>query len=184
MSQGSGSIHTGYNPCRTGKRIKPWEKRRATVAERALLQSGDKVTLGDEISSLTKMRMTKSMRIPEKTQVNEQAITLLHRRIMTAPRQELGRWYGTHIMNSVHKVHENVLIEVLFSNFFIRRMALPKGMIVGYASRSPLALSALTVAAPKSFETSAASSRLPRMMVKGHSCPRLVSRRNAMSGRT
>ena len=52
----------------SGKKTKPWEDGRATISERAMLQNGETVSLGDETALLTKIRLTKRLYIPAKTQ--------------------------------------------------------------------------------------------------------------------
>ena len=70
--------------------------------------------------------------------------TLMKGLICTEPRAEVTSRYAVRIMNSVHEVEENVPFTVLVSNFSNQRRTLPKGMVIAYASRSPLALISLT----------------------------------------
>ena len=63
---------------------------------------------------------------------------------MTEPKHEVMRKYNCRVMNSVHDVSANEVFEVLLTNFSSHPQQLPKGMVIAYGSRSPLALIHLT----------------------------------------
>ena len=56
---------------------------------------------------------------------------------MTKPKQEFMR---KQVMNSVHDVSATQPFQVLLTNFSAQPRRLPKGMVVAYGSRSPVAL--------------------------------------------
>ena len=63
---------------------------------------------------------------------------------MTEPKQEFMRKYNCRVMNSVHDVSANEVFEVLLTNFSSQPQQLPKGMVIAYGSRSPVAFIHLT----------------------------------------
>ena len=64
--------------------------------------------------------------------------------IVTEPKGYLYVKYGIRAMNIVHEVKENKPFTILLSNFSRIARRPPKGMIITFASRSPIALVALT----------------------------------------
>ena len=124
----------------TGKKLIPWESHRSTEHERATLRGGKSASIGDETATLTRIRLIERVVIPASTQVRAHVSTLLQGLIVTEPKHDLSRRYGVRVMNSVHEVTANEPFDILVSNFSRRDVFLPKGMVIAYASRSPLAL--------------------------------------------
>lgn len=127
----------------SGSADKPWRQEKATLVERATLESGETVATGDESSKLTKIRLTKPVTIPSHTQAKVQASTLLQGLIVTEPKHDVTEKYHVRVMNSVHEVDASLPFHVLVTNFSQVPRQLPKGMVIAYASRSPLAFISL-----------------------------------------
>ena len=121
-----------------GDRSQPWREDGVRIAERTKLASGEEVTVGDESHTLTRIRLCRPCLIPPFTQKKAQVITLLQGLIVTEPKQSVSEKYGVRVMNSVHEVTSDEPFTILLSNFTSKERLLPKGMVVAYASRSPI----------------------------------------------
>ena len=126
-----------------GDRDKPWNESNARIVERVTLANGQKAKLGDESSKLTHIRLARAVHLPPYTQCKAHALTLLEGLIVTEPKHSVVERYGVRVMNSVHEVTSDRPFPILMSNFTSKERVLPKGMVVAYASRSPVGLVSL-----------------------------------------
>lgn len=127
----------------SGTQEKPWRDEKAKIVERATLENGETVATGDESAQLTKIRLTKAINIPPHTQLKVQVSTLLQGLIVTEPKHDVTERYNVRVMNSVHEVDASMPFHILVTNFSAVPRFLPKGMVIAYASRSPLAFISL-----------------------------------------
>ena len=121
-----------------GNAEKPWTERDALIRQRELLQAD--ADSHDESVVLTRIRLVKPIHIPAFTQCKAHVTTLMQGLIVTEPKHSVAEKYGVRVMNSVHEVRTDEPFVVLMRKFTSKSRLLPKGMIVAYATRSPLAL--------------------------------------------
>jgi len=123
-----------------GDATEPWSEQKARISERATLETGEQVKVGDETATLTRIRLARRLVIPPQSQAKVEVTTLLQGLIVTEPKHDVSDQYNVRVMNSVHEVIANVPFPILVANFSRQRRVFPKGMVIAYASRSPLAL--------------------------------------------
>ena len=115
----------------------PWSDSKARYVETGSKHK-DEAAEHDESHLLTRIRLAKPLLIPAHTQKKALATTLLEGVIVTEPKHSVMQRYGVRVMNSVHEVHADRSFTIVVSNFSSKERLLPKGMIVAYASRSPM----------------------------------------------
>ena len=120
-----------------GNAEKPWTERDAHICQRELLRK--EAESHDASVVLTRIRLAKSIHIPAFTQFKAHVTTLMQGLIVTEPKHSVAEKDGVRVMNSVHEVKADESFIILLSNFTSKHRLLPKGMIVTYATRSPLA---------------------------------------------
>jgi len=144
-------VHDSIPIVGRGDGAKPWQQAGAHIEERVQMKDGTKVKLGDSSSTLTQIRLVKPLFVPAFTQCKASVSTLMKGVIVTEPKHSVVDRYGVRVMNSVHDVQAGEPFHVLMSNFTSRPRLLPKGMVVAYASRSPLGFVQMEGEAAKSI---------------------------------
>lgn len=91
----------------------------------------------------TCIRLCRPVRLPAYAQVKAQVITPGGGLVYIEPVQAVYQRYQVRAINGVHEVHPDIPFELLISNFSNVKRRLPKGMLIAYATPSPLALVAL-----------------------------------------
>lgn len=124
---------------------------RAQVIELATLENGDIVTTGEEFDNLSKIRFAESVEIPAQTQKKVDVSSLLQDFVVTDPKHEVMKKYGVRVWHGLHEVRDSVPFIVLVRKFSRRLCTHPKGMVVAYESRSPLAQNILEGGASRSY---------------------------------
>jgi len=123
-----------------GSRVKPWQVDGERAKEIPTLAGGQPAKDGDDTEQLTKIRLVRPIVLKPYTQHRVQVSTLLQGVIVTEPKNEVMRRFGCRVMNSVHEVRAGQPFELLMTNFSAHPRRFPKGMVIAYASRSPVVL--------------------------------------------
>lgn len=119
-----------------GEQSRPWREQDAKIADNNLNDEDDKNNKDGKDPSI---RLSAPCQIPPFTKQKAAVHTRLQGLIVTEPKHNLLVRSGIRVMNSVHEVMDGETFHVLLSNFSSPERCLPKIMVVGYASMSPLA---------------------------------------------
>ena len=111
--------------------------------EYATWEDGAKVRTGRE-EKLTSISLANSCVLKPHSQTHVLVTTRLKGPIITEPKSALATKFGVRAMKNVNEVLEDRPFTILMSNFSGKARRFPKGMIVAYASRSPIAYVSLT----------------------------------------
>ena len=119
------------------------DKRIVEFQEYTTMEDGTKVKIGRE-KTMTHIRLANACDLKPHSQTTVLVTTRMKGLIVTEPKASLAHKFGVRIMNSVHEVTESRPFTVILSNLSSKKRRLPKGMIIGHASRSPIAYVSLT----------------------------------------
>ena len=124
----------------------PWQDPDRNVIEYheyVTLQDGTTVRTGKD-NGLTSIKLASQCVLPPTSQTQVLVTTRMRGLIVTEPKGSLSAKFHVRAMNSVHEVQENKPFTILLSNFSKRARRFPKGMIVAFATRSPIAYVSLS----------------------------------------
>ena len=94
----------------------------------------------DDSRTLTQLKLARALEIPAYTQAKATVSTKMDGLVLIEPKNSLHDRYRIRVANGVHDVPAERPFEVLVSNFGPVARLLPKGTVIGYVSRSPLAM--------------------------------------------
>ena len=97
------------------------------------------------------VRLAKVMKLGSLEQAKVLVTTQAGGLLIIEPRENLMARYNVQAANGIVEAKPNTAFEIIVANFGLSPVVLPKGMVIGYATRSPVAVHALNDCASKSF---------------------------------
>ena len=94
----------------------------------------------EQPSATTRLRLAESLRIPAHTQAKVRVVTGMDGLVCVEPKHSVFARYRVRVANGVHEVRKDHAFTTLLSNFSNEVRVLPKGTVVGYAVRTPMAM--------------------------------------------